>query len=105
MDLARLEIIDEGLALRSGCVADNRLATHASRADRVADMEGMVYSSAENEPAISILAIGDDLINRSLCNRVQIDVTGVGTRGGEFIAKDLEAAVDQDSITRPTICT
>jgi DNA repair protein RadD len=29
----------------------------------------------------------------------QLDVTGVGTRGGEFIASQLEAAVDQDPIT------
>lgn len=33
----------------------------------------------------------------------QIDITGVGTRGGEFIAKDLEAAVDQDSITQAAV--
>lgn len=30
----------------------------------------------------------------------QLDVGGVGTRGGEFIAKDLEAAVDRDEVTR-----
>ena len=29
----------------------------------------------------------------------QLDVSGVGKRGGEFIAKDLEAAVDRDEIT------
>jgi DNA repair protein RadD len=29
----------------------------------------------------------------------QLDVGGVGTRGGEFIAKDLEAAVDRSSST------
>jgi DNA repair protein RadD len=29
----------------------------------------------------------------------QLDVGGVGTRGGEFIAKDLEAAVDRDEVT------
>jgi DNA repair protein RadD len=29
----------------------------------------------------------------------QIDVSGVGKRGGEFIAKDLEAAADRDEIT------
>ena len=33
----------------------------------------------------------------------QIDLTGVGTRGGEFIAKDLEAAVDKDSITQAAV--
>jgi DNA repair protein RadD len=33
----------------------------------------------------------------------QIDVSGVGTRGGEFIAKDLEAAVDQDAITQAAV--
>ncbi|WP_135468393.1 DEAD/DEAH box helicase [Crenalkalicoccus roseus] len=30
----------------------------------------------------------------------QLDVGGVGTRGSEFIAKDLEAAVDRDEVTR-----
>ena len=33
----------------------------------------------------------------------QLDVTGVGTRGGEFIASQLEAAVDQDPITRAAV--
>lgn len=33
----------------------------------------------------------------------QIDLTGVGTRAGEFISKDLEAAVDQDSITQAAV--
>ena len=33
----------------------------------------------------------------------QLDVGGVGTRGGEFIAKDLEAAVDRDDITRAAV--
>jgi DNA repair protein RadD len=33
----------------------------------------------------------------------QIDVSGVGTRGGEFIAGQLEAAVDQDPITQSAI--
>ena len=34
---------------------------------------------------------------------IQLDVTGVGTRGGEFIASQLEAAVDQDPITRAAV--
>ena len=33
----------------------------------------------------------------------QLDLTGVGTRGGEFIAKDLEQAVDQDGITESAV--
>lgn len=33
----------------------------------------------------------------------RLDVTGVGTRGGEFIARDLEAAVDRDAITRAAV--
>ncbi len=33
----------------------------------------------------------------------QLDVSGVGTRAGEFIARDLEAAVDQDSITQSAV--
>ncbi|SDD06060.1 DEAD/DEAH box helicase [Belnapia rosea] len=33
----------------------------------------------------------------------QLDVGGVGTRGGEFIPKDLEAAVDRDEVTRAAV--
>ena len=33
----------------------------------------------------------------------QLDVGGVGTRGGEFIAKDLEAAVDRDEVTAAAV--
>lgn len=33
----------------------------------------------------------------------QLDVSGVGTRGGEFIAKQLEAAVDREEITRAAV--
>jgi len=33
----------------------------------------------------------------------ELDVSGVGTRGGEFIAKDLEAAIDRDSITQSAL--
>ena len=33
----------------------------------------------------------------------QLDVDGVATRGGEFVAKDLEAAVDRDEITRAAV--
>ncbi len=33
----------------------------------------------------------------------RLDVSGVGTRGGEFIARDLERAVDHDSITRAAV--
>ena len=33
----------------------------------------------------------------------QLDVSGVGTRGGEFVAGQLEAAVDQDPITQAAI--
>jgi DNA repair protein RadD len=33
----------------------------------------------------------------------QLDVSGVGTRGGEFIAGQLEAAVDQDPITQAAV--
>jgi DNA repair protein RadD len=33
----------------------------------------------------------------------QLDVQGVGTRGGEFIARDLHAAVDRDAITQAAV--
>lgn len=35
--------------------------------------------------------------------KTRLDVTGVGSRGGEFIARDLEDAVDQDAITRAAV--
>ena len=35
--------------------------------------------------------------------QTQLDVSSVGTRGGEFIAKDLEAAVDRDDVTRAAV--
>jgi len=35
--------------------------------------------------------------------KTKLDVTGVGTRGGEFIARDLEKAVDQDAITKAAV--
>lgn len=33
----------------------------------------------------------------------QLDVSGVGTRGGEFIAGQLEAAIDRDEVTRAAV--
>lgn len=33
----------------------------------------------------------------------ELDVTGVRTQGGEFVAKELEAAVDKDSITQAAV--
>ena len=33
----------------------------------------------------------------------QLDVAGVGSRGGEFIARDLEAAVDRDEVTQAAV--
>ncbi len=33
----------------------------------------------------------------------QLDVAGVGSRGGEFVAKELEAAVDRDEVTRAAV--
>lgn len=51
-----------------------------------------------------------DLIDQGyLCKLIskqattQLDVTGVGTRGGEFIPGQLEAAVDRDSITKAVV--
>ncbi|MBF0181933.1 MAG: DEAD/DEAH box helicase family protein [Magnetococcales bacterium] len=39
----------------------------------------------------------------SKCTDTQLDVSGVGTRGGEFIPGQLEAAVDKDPITRAAV--
>ncbi len=35
--------------------------------------------------------------------KTKLDVTGVGTRGGEYIASELQAAVDREAITRAAI--
>jgi DNA repair protein RadD len=35
--------------------------------------------------------------------KTRLDVTGVGTRGGEYIASELQAAVDKEAITRAAI--
>jgi DNA repair protein RadD len=39
----------------------------------------------------------------SKATRVELDVGGVGSRGGEFVAGQLQAAVDRDSITQAAI--
>jgi DNA repair protein RadD len=39
----------------------------------------------------------------SKATNVELDVAGVGSRGGEFIAGELQAAVDRDPITRAAI--
>ena len=41
------------------------------------------------------------LVSKSAATK--LDVTGVGSRGGEFIPSQLQAAVDKDSITRAAI--
>lgn len=40
---------------------------------------------------------------RAKSTATKLDVSGVGTRGGEFIAADLEAAVDVEEITRAAV--
>ena len=35
--------------------------------------------------------------------KTRLDVSGVATRGGEFVAQDLAAAVDQEAITRAAV--
>ena len=47
--------------------------------------------------------IDEDLAPISKQTSTQLDVSGVGTRGGEFIAGQLEAAIDQDPITQAAI--
>lgn len=49
--------------------------------------------------------IDDGYLSPLLSKRMatELDLTGVGTRGGEFIAKDLEAAIDRDSITQSAL--
>ena len=63
---ASLEVIDDGLALRTGCVPDDGLAAHATRTNRIAHMVGMVHTGTEDEPAFAVLAVGEDFVNGGL---------------------------------------
>lgn len=49
--------------------------------------------------------IDDGFLSPLISKRMstQLDVNAVGSRAGEFIAKDLEAAVDQDAITQGAV--
>lgn len=55
---------------------------------------------------VSVRQLIDDKYLSPLISKrmaTELDVTGVGTRGGEFIAKELEAAIDQDAITASAV--
>ncbi|WP_372395214.1 DEAD/DEAH box helicase family protein (plasmid) [Azospirillum sp. HJ39] len=58
---------------------------------------------AHETPMLDLIEAGYlcPLISKATATR--LDVTGVGTRGGEFIASQLEAAVDHDEITASAV--
>lgn len=64
--------------------------------------DGALFDAIAHEARIA-----DMIAKRYLCEFVpkrtetQLDVTGVGSRGGEFIAGQLEASVDEAAVTGP----
>jgi DNA repair protein RadD len=66
--------------------------------------DGAIFSDIAHEAGISELIDAGYLVRLiSKRTKTQLDVTGVGTRGGEFIAGELEAAVDRQHITEPAV--
>ncbi|MCW2311466.1 DEAD/DEAH box helicase [Rhodoferax antarcticus] len=66
--------------------------------------EGAIFTDIAYEVSVrELIDLGflSSVISKRMAT--QLDVTGVGTRGGEFIAKDLEAAIDQDAITQSAV--
>ena len=66
--------------------------------------EDAIFTDIAYEVSVREL-IDDGYLSPLMSKRMatQLDVSGVGTRGGEFIAKDLEAAIDRDSITQSAL--
>ena len=66
--------------------------------------EGAIFTDIAYEVSVREL-IDAGYLSALISKRMatELDVSGVGTRGGEFIAKDLEAAIDQDAITHSAV--
>ena len=66
--------------------------------------DGAIFTDIAYEVSVRDL-IDEHYLSPLVSKRMatQLDVSGVGTRGGEFIAKDLEAAIDQDAITQSAV--
>lgn len=66
--------------------------------------DGAIFTDIAYEVSVRDL-IDDHYLSPLVSKRMatQIDLSSVGTRGGEFIPKDLEAAIDQDAITQSAV--
>ncbi|MBL0144330.1 MAG: DEAD/DEAH box helicase family protein [Betaproteobacteria bacterium] len=66
--------------------------------------EDAIFTAIAYEASVREL-IDDGYLAPLISKRMatQLDVSGVGTRGGEFIAKDLESAIDKASITQSAL--
>lgn len=71
---------------------------------RLHEGEDSIFTDIAYEVSVREL-IDDGYLSPLISKRMvtELDVTGVGTRGGEFIAKDLEAAIDKDTITQSAV--
>ena len=66
--------------------------------------EDSIFTDIAYEVSVREL-IDQGYLSRVISKRMatELDVSGVGTRAGEFIARDLEAAIDQDAITQSAV--
>ncbi len=71
---------------------------------RLHEGEDSIFTDIAYEVSVREL-IDDGYLSPLISKRMvtELDVTGVGTRAGEFIAKDLEAAIDKDAITQSAV--
>ena len=71
---------------------------------RLHEGEEAIFTDIAYEVTVREL-IDDGYLSPLISKRMatELDVSEVGTRGGEFIAKDLEAAIDQDAITQSAV--
>ena len=71
---------------------------------RLHEGEEAIFTDIAYEVTVREL-IDDGYLSALISKRMatELDVSEVGTRGGEFIAKDLEAAIDQDAITQSAV--
>ncbi|OSM07680.1 hypothetical protein MAIT1_04553 [Magnetofaba australis IT-1] len=89
-DLPPLERLDDGVPLRLGGVAEDALTGMAPGADGVPHMLGVGDAGAEDQPRLTILAVGDDLLDGVLGDRIQIH-GGFELTGDELPATGADA--------------
>ena len=49
-----LEVVDDGLALGTGCISHNRLAGHTSAAHRITHVVRVVHARTKDQPAFAV---------------------------------------------------